>query len=80
MDLHIIAKNLIDNVNGISSEENTIKVMGTLKHMMDAINSNWESLVIKDTNECLLYNNTICDCGRKIMVMRHKDGISYDIQ
>lgn len=80
MDLHRIAENLIENVNGVNSKENTVKVINTLKHIMDVVNNSWETLVIKDTNECLLFNNTLCDCGRKIMVMRHRDGISYDVQ
>lgn len=78
MDFTIAAKNLIEAVGGMVSEETiagTIRVFEAIVEMQDL---NWEHWITTKTNESLAVDNITCDCGCKIRIERQYDTVYVD--
>lgn len=77
MEIDEIAKEIIDLVQGISTDKTVEGVVEVLKGVKQAVHNDWEQYLAKETNEALMFDNVGCPiCHSRIEVERTRNYVA----
>ncbi len=79
LDYTKAAKELIQDVEGIISEENIVGVASVFKAIVDVNNLQWEQHITKETNKALAIDDITCPCGVSVQIRRTSKLVYADI-
>jgi len=79
MDLQILAQKLIESVDGLVTEENIAGVKDVFDGIMQGVNNQWEDHLAKETEDMLMYDSVLCDCGSLIEIKRGRTVVYYSV-
>lgn len=71
--LEEVALSLIRAVGGITDEANIKGVVEVFEGIRKGVHGVWEEHLAKQTEDLLMYDEILCECGRLIEVARHRD-------
>lgn len=79
MNFNNIARDLIDAVDGNVSKENIEGVIKVFEGIVKDCDNKWESYIASETEDMLMYDEILCECGRLIQICRYRDSVTGHI-